>query len=215
MKILAYIRVSTDEQAKNGESLETQTRKLEGYAMMNGWTITETFIEAGVSGSIPLAERPQGARMLAAVGKGDVVMVTKLDRMFRSAVDALVTAEEFKNSKVSLHMLDLGGDVVNNGMSKAFFTMAAAFAELERDTIRERIRDVKRRLAADGVYAGGSKPYGYDVDGNGKLVPNDAEQAVIAKIMELHGQGQSPRKIGDALGMAHMTVRRLIARKGS
>ncbi|WP_352733084.1 recombinase family protein [Mesorhizobium sp. M0460] len=55
------IRVSTDEQAKNGESLETQTRELAGYAMMKGWTDTETFVEAGVSGSIPLAERPQGA----------------------------------------------------------------------------------------------------------------------------------------------------------
>ncbi|WP_352605452.1 hypothetical protein [Mesorhizobium sp. M0047] len=41
--------------------METQTRELAGYAMMKGWTDTETFVEAGVSGSIPLAERPQGA----------------------------------------------------------------------------------------------------------------------------------------------------------
>lgn len=96
-----------------------------------------------MSGSVPLLDRPEGQRLLASLKPGDVVITPKLDRMFRSAVDALVTAEEFKAKKVSLHMLDLGGDVVSNGMSKAFFTMAAAFAELERDTIRERIRTVK------------------------------------------------------------------------
>lgn len=214
MKIFAYVRVSTDHQAVNGESLETQTRQLQGYAMMKGWIITETFVEAGVSGSIPLAERPEGARMVAGIAKGDIIIVTKLDRMFRDARDGLNSLEDMKELGVQLHMLDLGGDVTGNGISKMMFTILSAVAEQERDRTRERIRDVKRRLAADGVYAGGSKPYGYDVGTGGKLVPNETEQAVIARVMALHNEGLSPRKIGAQLDMPHMTVRRLIARQG-
>ena len=62
--------------------------------MMKGWKLADVFIEAGVSGSVPLAERPEGRRLLEAVSKGAVVITAKLDRMFRSAADALVTLEK-------------------------------------------------------------------------------------------------------------------------
>jgi DNA invertase Pin-like site-specific DNA recombinase len=59
---------------------EAQQQQIAGYAMIKGWTIAECFIERGVSGSLPLADRPEGNRMLATFGKGDVLAVTKLDR---------------------------------------------------------------------------------------------------------------------------------------
>jgi hypothetical protein len=68
----------------------------------------------------------------------------KLDRAFRSAADALGTLEQLKDDKVGLHMIDLGGDVTGNGISKLVFTILSAVAENERDRIRERVRDVKR-----------------------------------------------------------------------
>jgi DNA invertase Pin-like site-specific DNA recombinase len=71
-------------------------------------------VERAVSGSTPLAERPEGQRLLATVGKGDVIVVAKLDRAFRSAADALATLEELKDQGVGLHMIDLGGDVIGN-----------------------------------------------------------------------------------------------------
>ncbi len=74
MRVFGYCRVSTEEQALSGVSLEAQQQQLAGYAMMKGWTIAEIFIERGVSGSIPLAERLQGERMLAAVRQGDVII---------------------------------------------------------------------------------------------------------------------------------------------
>ncbi|MER8652317.1 recombinase family protein [Mesorhizobium sp. M0586] len=211
MKIFAYVRVSTDHQANNGESLETQTRQLEGYAMMKGWTITDTFIEAGVSGSVPLAERPEGARMVAAVAKGDVILVTKLDRMFRDARDGLNTLADLKEMGVGLHMLDMNGDVTGNGISKMLFTILSAVAEQERDRTRERIRDVKQRLAKDGVYGGGVKPYGYDVV-DGKLVPNPAEQAMLATMKAMKADGASLNHIGKAVGLHRFTVSRILAR---
>lgn len=111
MKIFGYVRVSTAEQAANGDSLETQKAKITGYAMMQGWTVAEIFVEGGVSGSIALADRPQGQPLLAAAGKGDMIITPKLDRMFRSASDALGTLEELKGLGVGLVMIDLGGDV--------------------------------------------------------------------------------------------------------
>ncbi|WP_095085118.1 recombinase family protein [Mesorhizobium sophorae] len=213
MKILGYIRVSTAEQANNGDSLDTQTRAIEGYCMMKGWKEFRIFVEGGVSGSVPLADRPQGELLIGAIEPGDVVITPKLDRMFRSASDALTTLEEFKEQGVQLHMLDLGGDVTGNGISKLIFTILSAVAENERERIRDRIRDVKRNLASKGIYGGGTRPYGYDIGEGGRLIERADEQKMIAGIMQLHSTGMSPRKIGDALGMAHMTVRRIIARR--
>jgi DNA invertase Pin-like site-specific DNA recombinase len=150
MQVFGYVRVSTTEQVSNGESLETQRAQIAGYAMMKGWTVKEVFVEQGVSGSIPLADRPEGKRLLAAMQKGDAIVTPKLDRMFRSASDALGTLEEIKAGGVSLHMLDLGGDVCGNGISKLVFTILSAVAENERERIRDRIRDVKRHSCSAG-----------------------------------------------------------------
>jgi len=70
--------------------------------------------------------------------------MTREDRAFRSALDALQQTESFRARGVSLHLLDLGGDIAGNRLSRLFMTIAAAFAELERDRIRERITQVKR-----------------------------------------------------------------------
>src|SRR4051812_33744509 len=103
-----YVRVSTDRQAEEGESLSAQERQLAGYAMQHGWTLARVFREEGVSGSIPLRERPAGARLLATLCPGDAVVAPKLDRMFRSALDALTVVKELQARGVSLHLLDLG-----------------------------------------------------------------------------------------------------------
>src|SRR4051812_6708718 len=111
MILFGYLRVSTVEQASQGDSLDTQRQQIVGYAMMKGWAVSDVFVEAGVSGSVPLADRPEGRRLLAVVKPGDVIVTPKLDRMFRSASDALGTLEELKEQGIGLHMLDLGGDV--------------------------------------------------------------------------------------------------------
>jgi putative DNA-invertase from lambdoid prophage Rac len=211
MAVFGYVRVSTSDQATNGESLETQKAKIAGYAMMQGWTLGEVFIEAGVSGSVPLADRPEGSRLLASLKAGDVIITPKLDRMFRSASDALVTLEAVKDIGVGLVMIDLGGDVTGNGISKLVFTILSAVAENERDRIRERIREVKRHLAGQGVYGGGKRPFGQDII-NGMLVPNAAEQAVIVDMRAMRTAGASLRAIGDRHGLKAMSVKRIIER---
>lgn len=212
MKVVGYVRVSTSEQATNGDSLETQKAKITGYAMMQGWSVSEFFVEAGVSGSIPLADRPEGQRMLGMIGRGDAIITPKLDRMFRSAADALGTLEELKAQGTGLVMIDLGGDVTGNGISKLVFTILSAVAENERERIRERIREVKRHLASQGVYGGGKAPYGFDVI-EGRLVENTEQQANIAAMSLARSSGESFEKIGAPYGLKAMSVKRILDRK--
>lgn len=211
MKVFGYVRVSTAEQATSGESLDTQRRQVEAWAMLKGWEVAETFVERGVSGSVPLANRPEGERLLAAAGKGDVVITAKLDRMFRSASDALGTLEELKVSGVALHMIDLGGDVCGNGISKLVFTILSAVAENERDRIRERIRDVKANQAAKGEYLGGKVPFGFRLI-DGALVKDAAEQDALATMISMRREQKTLRDIGAVVGKHPNTVKRILDR---
>ena len=145
-------------------------------------------------------------------------MPLELDRAFRSAADALGTLEELKDQGVGLHLIDLGGDVTGNGISKLVFTILSAVAESERDRIRERIRDVKRHLASQGVYGGGKRPFGYDVV-NKRLVPNANEQTALARMEALRAEQKTYREIAAALAaefgveMPAMTIKRILDRR--
>lgn len=155
----AYIRVST---ARQEESPEVQRSRLVGYAQSQNLNINCIHVDK-VSGTMPLEKRPSGSKLLAQLNPGDVVICTKLDRMFRSALDAISTLERLKENSISLHLLDMGGDVTGNGVSQLVFTILAAVAQLERERIAERIREVKQHQKAQGKYLGGKKPVSAEI----------------------------------------------------
>ena len=96
MAVYGYCRVSTVKQASEGESLDVQRRQIEGYAHMHALTLDEVVVEEGVSGSVPVEERPKGGALFARLQRGDIVIAAKLDRLFRSALDALKVVESLK-----------------------------------------------------------------------------------------------------------------------
>lgn len=199
MAIYGYTRVSTMQQADDGESLGVQQRQIEGWAHMQGEALGHLYVERGVSGAVPIADRPEGSVMWARLRKGDVIVASKLDRLFRSALDALQTVEALKSMGVSLVMLDLGGDISGNGLSKLFLTIAAAFAEAEKDRIRERIVQVKQDQKSRGRYLGGKLPYGFLVVGDGELAADPEAAPVIEIIRTMRASGSSLRGIQAAL----------------
>ena len=201
MSVYGYTRVSTERQAKEGLSLEVQQRQIEGYALMHGLTIDAVVVEEGVSGSIPVIERPKGGALFSGLKKGDIVIAPKLDRLFRSALDALVVVEDMKTRGVSLHMLDLGGDISGNGLSKLFLTVAAAFAEAERDRLRERIGQAKADHRKQGRFLGGATPFGYRRTGEDgeMLVAHAPEQKAIREMRRLRAKGEPLRAISEAM----------------
>jgi putative DNA-invertase from lambdoid prophage Rac len=216
MAVYGYARVSTTRQADEGESLDVQQRTIAGYAMMHGLQVDQTFVERGVSGSKPLSDRPEGAALLAALHAGDVIITAKLDRMFRSALDALEVLGRLKKAGVALHMIDLGGDVTANGISKLVFTILSAVAEAERDRIRERVATVKADQRARGRYLGGRVPFGFVLGADGELVEDAAQQAAIARMRDLRQAGKPLRSIaadmrGEGHQVSHEGVKKIIS----
>jgi putative DNA-invertase from lambdoid prophage Rac len=199
MAIYGYCRVSTVRQATEGESLEVQQRQIQGYAHMHGLALEEIVVEEGVSGSVPVAERAAAGPLFTKLTKGDVVIAPKLDLLFRSALDALKVVEDLKKRGVALHLLDLGGDISGNGLSKLFLTIAAAFAEAERDRIRERIGQVKADQKARGRYLGGKVPFGFRCGESGGLTPHEGEQEAIREMITLRAEGKPLRAIANAV----------------
>jgi DNA invertase Pin-like site-specific DNA recombinase len=223
MATYGYCRVSTTKQADEGESLTVQQRALSGYAMQHGMHLTKVFVERAVSGSTPLAKRPEGGKLLAALQPGDAILVPKLDRMFRSAIDALNVVTDLRDGQIALHMLDLGGDVSSNGISKLVFTILSAVAEAERDRIRERISEVKRDQRARNRHLGGTRPFGFrkvHTPPRGfDLVPVPEEQEAIKHIVQMRSSGDSLRAITATMAakgfrLSHMGVGKIFRARG-
>jgi DNA invertase Pin-like site-specific DNA recombinase len=224
-----YVRVSTDRQAEEGQSLEVQEQAIRGWAQMFRRELHEIVQEPGVSGSVAFAKRPAGGLLFRELQRGDTVVAWKLDRMFRSTSDCLHVAEEFQRRGVSLHLLDISADDVSgNGVAKLFISIMSAVAEFERGRIRERIVAAKVRHKAEGKHLGGERQFGFEKVTKGtkgaKLVPIEAEQRELRRIHQLAAQGWSSHRIKADLAsrghpLSHVTIRKIIlagpARQGA
>jgi DNA invertase Pin-like site-specific DNA recombinase len=212
MTVFGYARVSTDQQAREGVSLDEQQRRIASRAQEHGFTaVHRMLVEEGVSGSIPLGRRPQGAALLAAVQPGDVVLACKLDRMFRDTRDALRTIKLFKRNRIRLYLFDLPGEVTNDIVSQMLFTIVAAFAEFERARISERVSDAMAELRRQGKALGGPAPYGWQRR-DGKNIEVPEQQAVIREICRLRADGMPYQHIAARFGLDLHHIRVIVLR---
>jgi putative DNA-invertase from lambdoid prophage Rac len=204
MAIFGYIRVSTLQQANEGESLETQLRQIQSYSVLKGFDIPlENFItEKGVSGSLEFEKRPEGGRLFNQLASGDVLIFSKLDRAFRNTRNALNTLHELKLRGISVHFIDLGGDVTNDGIGSVIFTILSAFATFERERIATRIREVKQLQKAEGKFLGGFTRFGYRVSEE-KLEKDQDQQKIIYEMKNMRRRGMSLRRISSWLNKTH------------
>ena len=217
--IYGYARVSTLTQAKEGESLEAQKRQIQSYAISKGLELTEAhiFIEAGISGGIEFSQRPEGAKLTELVTEGDIIIFPKLDRAFRNTRNALNVLHEMKERKVSIHFIDLGGDVTGNGIGAIVFTILSAFATFEKERIATRIREVKQLKKAQGKFTGGKPAFGYTIQ-EGVKVKKPEEQKIITEMKRLKTRGKSYRYIANWLnenkgvGMSFVGVKEVLNR---
>jgi len=196
-----YTRVSTQEQSESGVSLDAQDERLRAYATLAGLQVVTLIREEGVSGRTPIAHRPGGKEMLRLIraGQAQHIVALKLDRLFRDAEDALRQTREWDKSQVTLHILDLGGQMVNSAsaMGRMMLTVIAGMAELERSLIAERTAAALQHMKAHRqVYS--PTPLGYRRDGD-MLVPIPEELALVARIQSMHESGVSLRTIAQTL----------------
>jgi site-specific DNA recombinase len=201
MKAIGYARVSSECQI-DGTSLTSQGEQIRAYAQMKGIELVDVLIDAGVSGGTPLSIRPQGSAMMEMIQSGEVqaVIITKLDRGFRSTVDCLQTVQVWEKLGVALHIVDMGGNSVDTTSPAGRFmlTVLVAAAEMERGRIRERCIEGRRARKSQG-FTTGPAPFGHDVDEFGKLVKNEQEQRAIRIVNELRDEGFSAAAIARRL----------------
>src|SRR5262249_1421297 len=192
---LGYIRVSSEEQADSGLGLEAQRQRIAAYAAMKGLHLAEVFEDPGISGGKPLASRPAGGKLLAAANKSKaLVIVAKLDRLFRSVADAANVIADFDKKGIQLVSIAENFDITSP-FGRAMAQMASVFAELERAMIRERTRTAMNVKRARGERISGHAPFGWDFGSAGRLVANAREQKIIARVRHLRAAGLSYRGI--------------------
>lgn len=148
MAVHSYLRISTLDKGQTVENQRMAIRDMSDFAT-DFW-----YADEGVSGSIKALERPEFARMMKAVKKGDLVCVTALDRLGRDAEDILNTVNNFERMGVRVCILALGNTDVTSVMGKAFVIMLSALAEMERNNLRERTRQGLARTREEGTLLG-------------------------------------------------------------
>ena len=194
---VGYIRVSTEEQAREGVSLDAQKARIEAWAHANETTLIGFYEDAGISGArSENREGLQGAISLACE-KRAILVVYSLSRLSRSTKDTLALAERLEKAGADLVSLSERIDTTS-AAGKMVFRMLAVLNEFERDQISERtataLRHKKQRRQAYSP-----TPYGYDRVGD-TLIENAREQTIILQIYRLREKGLSLRKIAQILG---------------
>ncbi|TCO72188.1 recombinase family protein [Marinisporobacter balticus] len=196
-KASIYIRVSTQEQAKEGYSIAAQQDKLIAYCKAKNWSIYDIYIDDGYTGTN--LDRPGINQLLDHLNDIDIVLVYKLDRLSRSQRDVLYLVEEkLLNSNVDFVSLLESFDT-STPFGRAMLGILAVFAQLERETIIERSKLGKERRAKEGLWRGGGNiPIGYDFV-NDELIINPYETMQIQEIFHLYTQGYGQDKIAALL----------------
>jgi site-specific DNA recombinase len=184
-----YIRVSTDRQAKEGDSLEEQESELKKFCEYRNFCIYRCYIERGKSGGN--TNRPEYQRLMAdiAAGKLNAVVVKKLDRLSRSLMDFEALMVLLQTHEVDFISLREQFDTTT-AMGKAMLRVALVFAQLEREQTSERIKDVFAWRAEQGLYNGGTRPFGYD-SLSAELIPHKQEKKVVVFIFDTFLESQS------------------------
>jgi len=214
-----YCRVSTTQQATEGHSLPDQKSRIAGYCQAHGLPApAEFFIDPGTSGTVSLQKRDAGARMLEQLRNGDHIIVTRGDRLFRSAKNALEIAELLRDKGVELHLMDMGGPVLNSSVSRLVFGILMMVANMESERIGERVASVKDHLRKQGRYLGGAVAAGYAKDANGNLRVSRNWEKHLKTMKQLSDEGLSSRAIATemqkhGLSISHNTVYRCLTQR--
>lgn len=183
--VAAYIRVSTDEQAKSGLGLEDQRAKIQAEADARGWTITAWFVDEGVSASKDADERPAARAALEAVKNGEAatLLFLKIDRMFRSVYDLSKIMRESEREGWTLTAVDGTVDTTTSAGRLQTHIMGS-FAEYERNLIGERTKAALAAKKARGERLGR---------------PQTLPDAVVRRVMDERAGGRTLQAIADGL----------------
>ena len=197
LRALGYLRVSTDEQARNGVSLDAQRHRIEAHAEAQCWELAGIEADNGISGK-RLNNRPGLRRALSALRKGraDALLVVALDRLSRTTTDVLGLAA--RSEREGWQILCVQEQVDSTPEGEFMLTLRAGLAQLERRKIGQRTKDALTELRRQGKRTSRFAPFGYRW-ADGRRVRVDAEQHILRRIMRYRAQGLGKRRIAKAM----------------
>jgi DNA invertase Pin-like site-specific DNA recombinase len=200
--VVAYCRVSTDQQADSGLSIEAQREQLVSFAIASGLELVGLFIDAGISGAKDENERPGLRDALAAIteGRADALVVSKRDRLARDMSLAGYIETTIRRAGGELIVLD------EQDVSPITRCVMQMVAQIERELASQRTRLAMKALRDQGKHCG-STPYGYEIV-NGRLEPKAGEIEVVAKIVELRQKKMTLAEIAAYLTSSNVPTRR-------
>lgn len=204
MQAIGYSRVSTLGQVE-GEGLGVQRERIEGWCRFQGIPLRAIEEDAGISGAAT-DNRPAFKRAIRSaleLGRDGILVVAKLDRLGRNALDVQETLALLLDAGVRVVSLGDGVDSTS-GMGSAILKLLtnilATFAELEKETIRQRLLDGRRRADREHRRYASEPRYGRKIDGDGRTLVVDAgEHAAVERVRQLRADGLSFRAICDVL----------------
>ena len=210
MKIVAYIRVSTEEQARDGISLPAQRAKVEGYAGLYDLELIEVIDDAGESAKTLNRPGLQRALALLKSGAADGLLICKLDRLTRSVSDWQTLIDGYFSDRRGKHLMSVGDNIdTRTAAGRLVLNVLLSVAQWEREAIAERTRDALQHKIRSGERCGKVR-FGYDLADDGKtLLPNPAEQEAIGIMRELRAAGETLQSIADEL-----TTRGIASKEG-
>ncbi len=208
MKALGYLRVSTDQQAASGLGLDAQRASVEACAARLKVPLAEVFVDAGTSGSLAIEDRPVLLDAVAALKRGDVLIIAKRDRLGRDVV-AVAMIERLIARKgarvVSAAGEGSGGDDPTSVLMRRLLD---SFAEYERLVIAARTRAALAAKKRRGERASRFAPYGYCLGQDRRTwTPVEAEQRILVRVRQERAAGRSLAEIAEGLNRNGLTTR--------
>lgn len=196
MRAALYVRVSTEDQAREGYSLDAQIKRLQAYCRLRSWEVSGVYRDEGVSGKT--ADRPEYRRMMEESDSWDVMMVLKMDRIHRNSVNFTLMMDDLRRKGKEFNSLQEKFDTTT-AMGRFVMDTMQRIAQLESEQTGERVKIGMRKKAesGDGVLGSGH-PYGYVYAGGQlKVVENEAQ--IVREMYYLYSSGSSMADIADGL----------------
>jgi site-specific DNA recombinase len=199
LKTAIYIRVSTEEQAKEGYSISAQMQKLKAFCVSQGWEVEGIYADEGVSAKD--MNRPKLKAMIEDIknNKIECVLVYRLDRLTRSVLDLYKMLEIFEKYDCKFKSATEVYDTTT-AMGRMFITIVAALAQWERENMGERISFGYAEKVRQGKYAHNVSPFGFTLDKKtSKLVIEPGEAQIVKEIFRLYKSGLGFNRVSKSL----------------
>ncbi len=207
-KAIGYVRVSTEDQATEGVSLDAQKAKLAAWCLANDYELSKVLVDAGLSGGRADNRPGLQAAIEEACKTKSALVVYSLSRLARSTKDTIAIGDKLDKAGADLVSLSEKIDTTS-AAGRMVFRMLAVLAEFERDQVGERTKMALQHKRSKKELVG-SIPFGFDLASDGvSLIENACEQATIRDINELRSRGLSLLDIAN-----HLTENSIPTKKG-